>query len=215
MSRLPRTILTLARRSLVAPTSITRFLPRSLSSNSGSDESLSGLQELAMLLDERNASGSDSILSSRKLPTKNVDYNRDSSLFSGPLAPMFASKEEDQYHLHIYSHKHNTHIAFTSPKRDPIIALSCGNLGFKKAQRSTYDAAYQLAAHVYKKIDQENIRPKSLEVVLRGFGQGREACVKALLGQEGKHLRGAVDRVTDATRLKFGGTRSKKPRRLG
>lgn len=54
-----------------------------------------------------------------------------------------------------------------------------------------------------------------LEVVLRDFGPGREAIQKILLGSEGKAIRGRVLRVMDATRLKFGGTRGKKPRRLG
>lgn len=56
---------------------------------------------------------------------------------------------------------------------------------------------------------------KELEVVFRGFGAGREATQKVLLGTEGRRLRDKVIRVTDATRLKFGGTRSPKPRRLG
>lgn len=60
-----------------------------------------------------------------------------------------------------------------------------------------------------------NAQIKQLEVVLRGFGAGREAVTKALLGLEGKHLRHKIVKVADATRLKFGGTRSKKPRRLG
>lgn len=55
----------------------------------------------------------------------------------------------------------------------------------------------------------------ALEVILRDFGPGREAFQKILMGNEGKLVRGSVVRVMDATRLKFGGTRSKKPRRLG
>lgn len=54
-----------------------------------------------------------------------------------------------------------------------------------------------------------------LEIVLRDFGPGREAFTKILLGSEGLVIRDKVVRVMDATRLKFGGTRSKKPRRLG
>lgn len=55
----------------------------------------------------------------------------------------------------------------------------------------------------------------TLEVVLRDFGPGREALTKVLLGSEGRLLRGRVVRVADATRVKFGGTRSEKRRRLG
>lgn len=56
---------------------------------------------------------------------------------------------------------------------------------------------------------------RSMEVVLRGYGKGREAVVKAIMGNEGHKLRERIVRVSDATRLKFGGTRSPKPRRLG
>lgn len=54
-----------------------------------------------------------------------------------------------------------------------------------------------------------------IEVILRDFGPGRDAMTKILLGTEGRVIRDKIIRVMDATRLKFGGTRSKKPRRLG
>ena len=121
------------------------------------------------------------------------------------------------HHLHVYSTKHNTHITLTKPDRDPIISVSSGTIGFRKAARGTYDAAYQLGAYVMGRIQQQGLlsQIKNLEVVLRDFGPGREAVTKILLGSEGRNLRGRVIRVCDATRLKFGGTRSKKPRRLG
>lgn len=123
----------------------------------------------------------------------------------------------EPYHFHIYSHKHNTHVTVTKPNRDAIISLSCGNLGFRKSGRKHYDSAYQLGAYVIDKMHQKGLVKSihKLEVVLRGFGPGREAVVKVLMGNEGRLLRPKIVRVTDATRIKFGGTRSKKPRRLG
>ena len=56
---------------------------------------------------------------------------------------------------------------------------------------------------------------RGLEVVLRDFGPGREAASKILLGNEGRRVREKVVAVMDSTRLKHGGTRSPKPRRLG
>ncbi|KAA8914827.1 hypothetical protein FN846DRAFT_770811 [Sphaerosporella brunnea] len=147
--------------------------------------------------------------------TANHDYDPLAGFSLQDLTTMPSLNAEEEYHLHIYSHKHNTHITFTNPEREAIVCLSAGNIGFRKSHRGTYDAAYQLAAHVFKAIEDKNIRPKGVEVILRGFGQGREAVVKALLGQEGRHLRPVIRRVTDSTRLKFGGTRSKAPRRLG
>ncbi|KAH6853380.1 hypothetical protein B0I37DRAFT_359142 [Chaetomium sp. MPI-CAGE-AT-0009] len=137
------------------------------------------------------------------------------SLSEDLAAPEDESTEP--YHFHIYSHKHNTHITLTKPNRDALLSLSCGNLGFKKSGRKHYDSAYQLGAYVIDKMHQKGLASKinKMEVVLRGFGPGREAVVKVLMGNEGKLLRPKITRVSDSTRLKFGGTRSKKKRRLG
>ncbi|KAI1137851.1 translational machinery component [Hypoxylon sp. FL0543] len=123
----------------------------------------------------------------------------------------------EPFHFHIYAHKHNSHITVTKPNRNAIINMSAGNIGFKKSKRGSYDAAYQLTSYVIDKLHQGNWHKNitALEVVLRGFGPGREAATKVLLGTEGRMLRDKIVKVSDATRLKFGGTRSPKPRRLG
>ncbi|KAK4240852.1 hypothetical protein C8A03DRAFT_41667 [Achaetomium macrosporum] len=136
---------------------------------------------------------------------------------SGTLPIEEEEDSHEPYHFHIYSHKHNTHITLTKPNRDALLSLSCGNIGFKKSGRKHYDSAYQLGAYFIDKMHQKGLVKKinKLEVVLRGFGAGREAVVKVLMGNEGKLLRGKIVRVSDSTRLKFGGTRSKRKRRLG
>jgi small subunit ribosomal protein S11 len=144
----------------------------------------------------------------------------------------------EPHHFHIYSTKHNTHITLTRPNREPVLSFSSGNIGFRKGQRGSYDAGFQLAAYVMKTIQDRGLLRsenafsienaegvskgkgaetpiKSLEVVIRGFGKGRDAVLKALLGNEGRLLRGKVMRISDTSRLKFGGTRSPNPRRLG
>lgn len=100
---------------------------------------------------------------------------------------------------------------------DVLLSLSAGNLGFRKAGRGSYDAAYQLGSFVLKQIQERGmlVGAAKLEVVLRGFGAGREAVTKCLLGTEGSRVRGRIVSVLDSTRLKQGGPRSKKPRRLG
>jgi small subunit ribosomal protein S11 len=125
--------------------------------------------------------------------------------------------EDDKHKLHVYAHKHNTHITLSKPNRDALISVSCGNIGFRKAGRGTYDAGYQLAAFVMSRIQDLGLLPQiqKLELIYRGFGPGREAVTKAILGAEGKKVRPLIVRLSDSTRLKFGGTRSKKPRRLG
>lgn len=150
-------------------------------------------------------------------------------------------QEQPPHRLHVYATKHNTHITLTQPQKsaaktassrisgtsassteqkkmvDTLLSLSAGNIGFRKAGRGSYDAAFQLAAFALKQMQERGMLRdlKKLEVVLRGFGAGREAVTKALLGVEGRHIRQTIVGVKDATRLKQGGPRSKKPRRLG
>lgn len=121
------------------------------------------------------------------------------------------------HHLHVYCHKHNTILTLTKPNGNPMMTKSCGQIGFRKAGRSGFDPAYQLSSHVMGQIQERGylLEIKRLEIVFRGFGKGREAFTKVLLGNEGRNIRGLVNRVTDSTRVKFGGTRSRKVRRLG
>ena len=137
---------------------------------------------------------------------------------------------DEPYHLNVYAHKHNMHITFTRPSRDPILSFSAGNLGFRKAQRSQWDTCYQVAGYTLRKMMEKQWRrggAKSnspqltmsdvsrIEVIIRGFGPGRDAFQKAILGPEGRLIKTKIVRVTDATRLKFGGCRSPNVRRLG
>ncbi len=120
------------------------------------------------------------------------------------------------YHLHVYATKHNTHVTLTRPNRDPMLSLSTGNINFRKSHRGTFDAAYQLVtysiAQMIEKGFIQNIQ--KLELIMRGYGPGREAFQKVLLGTEGRMIKPKVYRVTDSTRLKFGGPRSPAVRRL-
>ncbi len=145
---------------------------------------------------------------------------------ASPRAPRLSFRASDKPHrLHIYATRHNCHITLARGNRDALISVSSGNIGFKKAQRGTYDAAYQLGTFVMGRINNQGLLSpdypgkggpiKELEVVLRDFGPGREAVTKILLSAEGQALRSRVSRIMDSTRLKFGGTRSPKPRRLG
>ncbi|KAF3069948.1 hypothetical protein CI102_3351 [Trichoderma harzianum] len=144
--------------------------------------------------------------------------NIDTSVLSGGPSQA-AQKKEDElepFHFHVYSHKHNTHITCTKPNREPIISMSCGNIGFRKSRRGTFDSAYSLTKYVLERLIHTGwpMKIQRLELVLRGFGQGREAAVKVLMSPEGKVLRDKIVRVADSTRIKFAGTRSEKPRRL-
>lgn len=138
---------------------------------------------------------------------------------TGALAGQPQAVKEDSfepYHLHVFSHKHNTHVTFTRPNRNAIVSMSCGNVGFKKARRGSFDAAYSLTKYVLERLVYMGYTNKisRVELLLRGFGQGREAASKVIMSPEGKFLRDKIVRVTDSTRVKFAGSRSKGKRRL-
>ncbi|KAF2145354.1 uncharacterized protein K452DRAFT_283713 [Aplosporella prunicola CBS 121167] len=126
-------------------------------------------------------------------------------------------RDPEPHHLNIVTHRHNTHITLTKPNKDPMLSVSTGNIGFRKQHRGTYDAAYQLGAFVMSTIQERGwlMDIKQVELIFKGFGEGREAVRKVILGIEGYNIRNRIIRVTDDTKLKFGGARAKKPRRLG
>ncbi|TNY22526.1 hypothetical protein DMC30DRAFT_348856 [Rhodotorula diobovata] len=132
------------------------------------------------------------------------------------------------YKLHVYSTRNNTILTLsTAPTtstasssegaaalQHPVAWVSAGNAGYKGAARGTYDAAVEVALRMFRKIQDlaAGPPPTELEVVWKGFGQGRDAVFRTLMGAEGDGVRGLVRRVTDATPLKVGGTRPKKRR---
>ncbi|KAL1961630.1 hypothetical protein VTN77DRAFT_1380 [Rasamsonia byssochlamydoides] len=153
----------------------------------------------------------------RTTQTVTRDYSRIAESLEAEMIKHPYADRTPPHHLHIYAHKHNTIITLTRPNGNPILSMGCGALGFRKSQRGGYDPAYQLSSHVFAQIQERGLLLdiQRLELVFRGFGPGRDAFTKVLLGNEGKNIRGLVTRVTDSTRIKFGGTRSRKVRRLG
>lgn len=96
------------------------------------------------------------------------------------------------------------------------IHVSAGQLGFRKSQRSEYEAGYQVTTHLFKQMEEKKlIGPNDkIELVLKDFGKGREAFLAALQGKEGSKIRNNIVRISDNTKLQFGGSRPKKLRRL-
>jgi small subunit ribosomal protein S11 len=127
------------------------------------------------------------------------------------------SKEKPlpQYGLHVFSSRNNTIATFARESGDVIAWFSGGSCGFKKSHRSSYEAGYQVAVRMFKRVEMELGKTSAqIHLYLNGFGQGRDAVQKALLTSEGDGIRSFIATVTDKTPLKIGGTRSKKTRRL-
>jgi small subunit ribosomal protein S11 len=122
---------------------------------------------------------------------------------------------ERKYHLHVQSTRNNTILSFTDRKGLILSWVSGGSVGFKNVQRSGYEAGYQCALKMFQRIAEEKkTGPMSLEILFKGFGQGREAVYRALMAAEGAEVRAVVKKFTDRTPIKIGGTRARKKRIL-
>lgn len=132
------------------------------------------------------------------------------------------STTPSQHTLHARCSRNNVILTLMSPKQECILRATGGSVGFKKGQRGGYEAGFRAASHMFQEIARRStlvdpakrLMLAELEIVFRGFGMARDALIKALTGVEGRPVRGFVRRLTDATRLKYGGTRSRKARRI-
>lgn len=125
------------------------------------------------------------------------------------------------FRFHCQSSRTNTINTFTDPDGNVISWLSGGSAGFRKRNRSTYEAGYQCAVRMFEKIEakaaehdaKEPDKPLTVDLFCKGFGFGREALFKALMTAQGDGVRTRIVSITDRTAIKIGGTRSKKRKR--
>lgn len=131
-----------------------------------------------------------------------------------PFARRSAESRQQRYHLHVFSSPNNTRLTLTNRVHEPVLVVTAGMLGYTNVRRSTYEAAHNTMLNMMDRMRARKIVPSDLEIVYKGFGQGRDAVTKCLLGLEGQWLRPKVSIVRDKTPLKYGGTRGRKQRRL-
>lgn len=121
------------------------------------------------------------------------------------------------YHLHVQATSNNTITTLTDESASPLATWSGGSCGFKGVNRNGYEAGYQCAVNAFARLEEAaaaSDKTIAVEVVLKGFGKGRDAFITALSMTEGERVRPLVTRMTDKTPIKIGGTRAKKMRRL-
>lgn len=108
---------------------------------------------------------------------------------------------------HIRSTFNNTIVTITDPRGNSVSWASAGNLGFKGSRKSTPYAA-QVAAEAAAKAAMEH-GMKSVEVMVKGPGAGREAAIRSLqaAGLE-------VSVIKDVTPIPHNGCRPPKRRRV-
>ena len=119
------------------------------------------------------------------------------------------------YALHCQATPNNTIITFADSTGHIVGKLSGGSAGLRRNLSGSYEAGYTCATSIFKSIVQKRTEEDfNLHLVLKGFGQGRDAMTKALMTAEGKEVKDLIIRITDKTPIKVGGTRAKKKRRL-
>jgi len=116
-------------------------------------------------------------------------------------------KNIDRGQAHIQSTFNNTIVTITDVQGNAISWSSTGGLGFRGSRKSTPFAA-QMAAETAAKAAMEH-GMKSVEVFVKGPGQGREAAIRALqaAGLE-------VNMIKDVTPIPHNGCRPPKRRRV-
>ena len=122
--------------------------------------------------------------------------------------------------LHVNVTRNNIHLTFVDSKGKvgPCITGGTGKT-FKGQGRSTYEAAHQATLKMMTRVLEYGAKiPEAKLVVrlsMRGIlGAGREAVLQCILGPTGDEFRPLIGRVEDRTRLKMGGDRARKPRRV-
>lgn len=109
---------------------------------------------------------------------------------------------------HIYATFNNTVITLTDRLGNTLGWSSAAKCGFKSSRKSTPFAAQMAGEDVGKSVA-ENYGMKSIDVLVRGPGPGRDSAVRALSMAGLKVLT-----ITDATGIPHNGCRPRKKRRV-
>ena len=116
-------------------------------------------------------------------------------------------KNVDKGQVHIKSSFNNTIITFTDANGNTITQCSSGALGYRGSRKSTPFAAQQASETVAKVAMEHGLR--SVEVFVKGPGQGRESAIRAL-GNVGLE----VTMISDVSPIPHNGCRPPKRRRV-
>ncbi len=116
-------------------------------------------------------------------------------------------KNIDKGQVHIKSSFNNTIVTVTDANGNAIAQSSSGALGYKGSRKSTPFAAQQAAETAARAAMEHGLR--SVEVFVKGPGQGRESAIRAL-GNVGLE----VTLIQDVSPIPHNGCRPPKRRRV-
>lgn len=117
------------------------------------------------------------------------------------------TKNVDKGAVHIQASFNNTLVTFTDLSGNTLSWSSAGSLGFKGARKSTPFAAQQAVETAAKQAKDMGL--KSVEVYVKGPGNGREAAIRALGTADI-----SVTKISDVSPIPHNGCRPPKKRRI-
>ncbi len=88
-------------------------------------------------------------------------------------------RKVDKGQVHIHASFNNTIVTFTDLNGNALTQCSSGALGFRGSRKSTAFAAQQ-ACETAAKTAKDTYGIRSVEVYVKGPGQGRESAIRAL-----------------------------------
>lgn len=109
--------------------------------------------------------------------------------------------------VHIQASFNNTIVTITDTQGNALAACSAGELGYKGSRKSTPFAAGQAAEKAAKKAKDYGL--KSVEVYVKGPGNGREAAIRSLATADLE-----VTLIRDVSPIPHNGCRPPKQRRM-
>ena len=117
------------------------------------------------------------------------------------------TSRSDKGIVHVQATKHNTIVTITDDAGNEISWCSAGKLGFKGSRKGTPFVAGQAAEVAGKLAKERGIQ--SVEVYVKGPGNGREAAIRALQTAELE-----VTLIKDVSPIPHNGCRPPKHRRI-
>lgn len=117
-------------------------------------------------------------------------------------------RKVDKGQVHIHASFNNTIVTFTDLNGNALTQCSSGALGFRGSRKSTAFAAQQ-ACETAAKTAKDVYGIRSVEVYVKGPGQGRESAIRALQTADI-----AVTLIRDVSPIAHNGCRPPKRRRV-
>lgn len=108
--------------------------------------------------------------------------------------------------LHVQATFNNTIISFSDKKGNVLAQSSAGAVGFRGSKKGTAYAAQVAAEKAAETV--KGFGLKSVDVFVKGVGQGRDSAIRAMNGFDI-----SIDSIKEVTGVPHGGVRPRKVRR--